>query len=150
MVKKLLKQEMIYYIRSILPVYVILIGIAVMGRVIHIFESDHWIYSMVANSSLAAYMISIFAVLLFTTIFIRRSFQINFGRSYKERERKINVHPAGKRRSMIFCSPASWFAEIATSSWWEKAARVRQVRSITITLAYPAEENAPNAPSRNR
>jgi len=70
MVKKLLKQEFIYYIRSLLPVYVILMAIAVMGRIIHIFENDQWIYSLVANVSLAAFAVSIFVTLLFATIFI--------------------------------------------------------------------------------
>ena len=70
MVKKLYKQEMIYYMRSLLPVCVILMGIAVMGGIIHIFESDHWTYSIIANSSLAAYVVSIIVSLVFVTIFI--------------------------------------------------------------------------------
>lgn len=70
MVKKLYKQEMIYYIRSLLPVCIILMGIALMGRIIHFFESDHWTYSLIANSSLAVYVISIIVTMLFVTIFI--------------------------------------------------------------------------------
>ena len=70
MVKKLYKQEMIYYMRSLLLVCVILMGIAVMGGIIHIFESDHWTYSIIANSSLAAYVVSIIVALVFVTIFI--------------------------------------------------------------------------------
>lgn len=70
MVKKLYKQEMIYYMRSLLPVCVILMGIAVMGGMIHIFESDHWTYSIIANSSLGAYLISAVVTLIFATIFI--------------------------------------------------------------------------------
>lgn len=70
MVKKLYKQEMIYYVRSLLPVCVILMGIALMGRIIHLFEADNWTYSLVANSSLVVYIISVIATMLFTTIFI--------------------------------------------------------------------------------
>lgn len=70
MVKKLLKQELIYYIRSLLPVYVVLMGIALMGRIIHIFEKNHWIYSLVSNVSLGIYAVSIIVTMVFATIFI--------------------------------------------------------------------------------
>lgn len=70
MVKKLYKQEMIYYMRSLLPVWVIIMGIALMGSIIHIFESDHWTYAIVANSSLVAYVVAIIVSLVFVTIFI--------------------------------------------------------------------------------
>jgi len=70
MVRKLFKQEMIYYIRSLLPVCLILMGIAAMGGIIHIFESDHWTYAIIANSSLAAYVVAIIVSLVFVTIFI--------------------------------------------------------------------------------
>lgn len=70
MVKKLLKQEMLYYIRSLLPVWVILMSIAILGRGIHFFESDTWVYSVIGNSSLAAYGLSISAAVGLTTLFV--------------------------------------------------------------------------------
>ena len=70
MVKKLYKQEMLYYIRSLLPVCIILMGLSVLGGIIHIFESDHWVYSIVANTSLVTYILSLIVTMVFVTIFI--------------------------------------------------------------------------------
>ena len=70
MVKKLLKQEFIYYIRSLIPVYIILMGISVLGRITHFFESDSWLYDIVGNASVAVYTVSVLAVLGFATAFI--------------------------------------------------------------------------------
>lgn len=69
MVKKLFRQEMLYYVRSLLPVYIILLGVALMGRIIQFFESDSWVYSTVSTSAAIAYVVAIIAALALTTIF---------------------------------------------------------------------------------
>lgn len=70
MVKKLLKQEITYYIRSLTPVFIILMGISILGRITHIFESDSWIYEIIGNASVAVYAVSVLAALGFATAFI--------------------------------------------------------------------------------
>lgn len=70
MVKKLLKQEFTYYLRSLTPVYIILLGISILGRITHFFESDNWIYEIVGNASVAVYAVSVLATLGFATAFI--------------------------------------------------------------------------------
>ncbi len=69
MVKKLFKQEMLYYVRSLAPVYIILLGVSLMGRIIQFFESDSWVYSTVSGSALVAYIVAIIAALGLATIF---------------------------------------------------------------------------------
>lgn len=51
MVKKLLKQEYLYYARSLLLVEIILIGIACLNRFVQFFEMDHWSYDILFGSS---------------------------------------------------------------------------------------------------
>lgn len=69
MVKKLFKQEMLYYVRSLAPVYIILLGVSLVGRVVQFFESDSWVYSTVSGSALTAYVIACIAALGLATAF---------------------------------------------------------------------------------
>ena len=69
MVKKLFRQEMLYYVRSLLPVYIILLGVALMGRIIQIFETDSWIYMTVSTSASIAYAIAVAATAGLTVMF---------------------------------------------------------------------------------
>lgn len=69
MVKKLFRQEMRYYTRSLLPTYLLLLSVALMGRIIQLFESDGWIYSTIRTSSLVAYVVAIIAALGLTVLF---------------------------------------------------------------------------------
>ena len=69
MVKKLFRQEMNYYVRSLLPVYIILLGVALMGRIIQIFESDSWVYDTVSISAGVAYGVAIVATLGLSVLF---------------------------------------------------------------------------------
>ena len=70
MVKKLIKYDFKSYFRLLLPVQLILIGIAAINRIIQFFETeDSIVYSGVFTSSLVLYIISIF-VLLFMTVIV--------------------------------------------------------------------------------
>lgn len=69
MVKKLFRQEILYYVRSLLPVYIILLGVALMGRIIQIFETDSWVYTTVSTSASIAYAVAIAAALGLTVLF---------------------------------------------------------------------------------
>ena len=51
MVKKLLKYEFKYYIRILLPVWLVLIGVAGVSRIIQFFETETIAYQLIFNSS---------------------------------------------------------------------------------------------------
>ena len=69
MVRKLIKYDFSSYFRILMPVQVILIGIAALNRIIQIFEKDASnTYHIVFYSSLVLYIVSIAALLLMTTI----------------------------------------------------------------------------------
>ncbi|MBR6513261.1 MAG: hypothetical protein IKT46_00365 [Clostridia bacterium] len=63
---KLLKHELRSYLRVLLPVELILIGIALIGRLVQLFESDSLIYSFMLTSALLAF----FAAWIISTILI--------------------------------------------------------------------------------
>lgn len=68
MVKKLFKYEFISYLRTLVPMYIILFAIGVFNRFIQIFENDHFSYDIVFNSSLIALIISIIVCVVMTVI----------------------------------------------------------------------------------
>lgn len=69
MVKKLIKYDFQSYFRLLLPVQLILIGIAAMNRLIQLFENpDSTVYSTFFISSLVLYGIAIVVLLLMTVI----------------------------------------------------------------------------------
>lgn len=70
MVRKLFKHEMFYYIRSLFPVYIVLGGIALIGRFIACFEADTTSYSILRGSSIFALVIAIIATLCLTFVFV--------------------------------------------------------------------------------
>ena len=70
MVKKLYKHEMLYYIRSLLPVYLILFGVALLGRFIEFFEADTTAYSILRGSSIFMLTIAILATLGLSFVFV--------------------------------------------------------------------------------
>ena len=70
MVRKLFKHEIFYYLRSLLPVYIVLGGIALAGRLIACFEADTVSYSILRGSSIVALVIAIVATLCLTYVFI--------------------------------------------------------------------------------
>lgn len=69
MVKKLFKHEFLSLMRLLLPVYAILIGESILGRIMQIFESDSIVYITITVFSAIVYFISISAVFMLTTVF---------------------------------------------------------------------------------
>lgn len=69
MVKKLFKHEFLYYIRSMLPIYSILLAIAAVGRVIQFFEADNTLYNTLNIVSILSYVFAIIAVYVMTLVF---------------------------------------------------------------------------------
>lgn len=70
MVKKLYKHEMFYYLRSLLPVYIVLAGVALVGRFIEFFEADTTAYSILRGSSIFMLVIAILATLGLSFVFV--------------------------------------------------------------------------------
>ena len=58
MVKKLLKYEFISYLRTLVPMYIILLAIGTLNRFIQIFENEHFSYNIVFSSSVAALVVA--------------------------------------------------------------------------------------------
>ncbi len=69
MVKKLFKHEILAYLRVVIPVQIILLGVAVLGRIIQFFETDTTAYDIVNGSSIFAFVVAIMVTLLMTTVF---------------------------------------------------------------------------------
>lgn len=70
MVKKLYKHEMLYYLRSLLPVYIVLAGVALLGRFVEFFEADTTAYSILRGSSIFMLVIAILATLGLSFVFV--------------------------------------------------------------------------------
>lgn len=69
MVKKLIKYNFASYLRLLLPVQLILLGIAALNRLIQLFEvSDSTVYDIIFGSSVFLYVVSIIVCLVLTTI----------------------------------------------------------------------------------
>jgi hypothetical protein len=69
MVKKLFKHEFAYYLRSMLPIYGILLAIAAVSRVIQFFEADNTVYNTLNIISILTYVVGIIAVFAMTMVF---------------------------------------------------------------------------------
>ena len=68
MVKKLLKYEFISYLRTLVPMYIILFAIGALNRFVQLFENDHFSYDIVFNSSLTAFIVSIIVCIVMTVV----------------------------------------------------------------------------------
>lgn len=68
MVKKLLKHEFMALSRMLVPMYIILVGLAVITRVIFIFENGSVIYSIISGSSVAVLIIGLLVGAIYTTV----------------------------------------------------------------------------------
>ncbi len=68
MVKKLFKHEIRSYLRVFIPVYLILLGIALLGRVIQFFETETTAYTIIAGSSLFAFYIALCATMVMSVV----------------------------------------------------------------------------------
>jgi len=67
MVKNLFKYEIKSYLRVWLPAQAILIGIALLGRMIQFFETDTTVYEIISGSSVLTYVVAIIVCIGLTT-----------------------------------------------------------------------------------
>ncbi|MBQ7364560.1 MAG: hypothetical protein IJW46_03070 [Clostridia bacterium] len=70
MVKKLFKYEFRSYLRTLIPVNLILLAIALMGRIVQFFESDSIAYGLVFGSSVFMLCAAIIVAYLLTVIMV--------------------------------------------------------------------------------
>lgn len=69
MVRKLWKHEFAALARTLLPIQGIVLGVAVLCRLIQLFETDHFVYDIVFGSSVFFLVVSLVACLVSVTIF---------------------------------------------------------------------------------
>ncbi len=69
MVKKLFKHELNAYWRIMLPMWGILLAVALLGRIIQFFEFDHFVYDIVNGSSVIFYTLAVAVALVFPVVF---------------------------------------------------------------------------------
>lgn len=69
MVKKLFKHEFSAVLRTWLPMQIILLAVALFGRIIQFFESNTQAYNIVFTSATVIYVLALFAALMLTLIF---------------------------------------------------------------------------------
>ncbi len=76
MVKKLFKHELYAYLRTIIPMHLILIGVALLGRIVQFFENDSTTYRIIFVSSVVAFGVGAVVCIVLTLFFgIRRFYQ---------------------------------------------------------------------------
>ena len=68
MVKKLFKHEIISYLRTLMPVNIILLAVAIMGRIIQFFENNSLVYGLIFGSTVFALGVAIVACMFMTFI----------------------------------------------------------------------------------
>lgn len=73
MVKKLFKHEFIAYMRALLPMHLIMLGVGALTRFVYFFEGDTTIFKIIGGSSVVAFVISciVCAVLTFANTVTR-------------------------------------------------------------------------------
>ncbi len=77
MVKKLFRHECDAYLRTVIPMHLVLIGIALLGRFVQLFENDSDAYNIVFVSSIVVFVIGCIACTLLTLIFGIKRFYTN-------------------------------------------------------------------------
>ena len=77
MVKKLFKHELDAYTRTVVPMYLVLLGVALIGRFVQFFESESDAYMILFGSSTVAFVISAVACVVLTTFFCIKRFYSN-------------------------------------------------------------------------
>lgn len=77
MVKKLFKHEFIAYMRTLIPMYIILVGIAALTRFVYIFENDSTIFSIVGTSSIVAFVVACIVSIILTYVRVITRFYKN-------------------------------------------------------------------------
>ncbi len=77
MVKKLFKHEFIAYMRALLPMHLIMLGVAALTRFVYFFESEERIFQIVGNSSITVLVISCIVCLVLSYVNIITRFYKN-------------------------------------------------------------------------
>lgn len=77
MVKKLFKHEIDAYTRVLIPMHLVLLGVALMSRFIQLFENDSDAYAILFGSSVGAFVASAVVCLVLTIFFCIRRFYSN-------------------------------------------------------------------------
>ena len=77
MVRKLIKHEMNAFARSMLPMEIILLGMAVLTRFVQLFETESSAYNTVRTSSIVMFVIAIVVCLVMTVVVSIRRFYVN-------------------------------------------------------------------------
>lgn len=77
MVKKLFKHEISAYTRILIPMHLVLLGIALLGRFVQLFENDSTAYHIVFWSSVTAFIVGAVVCALLTLVFGIRRFYTN-------------------------------------------------------------------------
>ncbi len=69
MVKKLYKHEIEAYLRVWIPMQIVLLGMALLGRLIQLFEADSAVYTIINISSIIAYVVAVVVAIGLTFVF---------------------------------------------------------------------------------
>lgn len=77
MVKKLFKYEFLAYIRVLFPVYIAMLGVAILGRILMIFENDTTSSDLLIGSSIFMYVATVLVAFGFVGIYAITRFQKN-------------------------------------------------------------------------
>ena len=77
MVKKLFKHEAIAYIRTLLPMYLITLGIGLLTRFVYLFETESTVFSIIGTSSIIAFIVACVVSLVMTFVNIVTRFYKN-------------------------------------------------------------------------
>lgn len=77
MLRKLYKHEMLSYLRQWLPIEIIVLGTALIGRIVQFFESNSSVYETIFSSTLILYIISIVVSLVLTFVVCIKRFHNN-------------------------------------------------------------------------
>lgn len=78
MVKKLFKHEMNAYWRVMIPVWIILLSVATLGRTIQIFEQENVFYNIVNGSAIVMYAVALLAAIAFPAVYGVIRYYTNF------------------------------------------------------------------------
>lgn len=70
MVKKLFKHELYSYVRLMFPMYVVMLGIALLGRIVQFFESESDAYLLILIPTIIMVVLALVAASLLTTIVV--------------------------------------------------------------------------------
>ena len=77
MVKKLFKHEFLAYMRALLPMHLIMLGIAALTRFVYIFEEDSTMFNIIGTSSIVALVVSCLVCLVLSSVNIITRFYKN-------------------------------------------------------------------------